>query len=348
MSDLDTIAAGLISTPSAPPAPTGDQGAPPPVEPTLSEQETPNADSPQEQGAEDQDSTDLFEAAGEAPQEDAGSEEEEEPIFEVTVDGETREVTLADLRATYSGEGAIAKRIQEATEARNEAQQARDIAVAQYREEAKSVFEQEVNALRQQTAQLAKVYTTYGDQMLQPQVQPPDPAIRESDPIGYLTQEAEYRRDQDRLQQQKQHMTEVVTAAQQQKTEQQRVFASQQLNSMIKEVPAMADPKYRESQVSRMFEVGQAIGFQDQEIKEYLPDRRVAYLFMLAAEGASHIINAASGGVQEMVKQKAKPLPVTQVRKVSRSSKKRKAVTETARRTGSIDDVAQSLIVPRG
>jgi hypothetical protein len=95
-------------------------------------------------------------------------------------------------------------------------------------------------------------------------------------------------------------------------------------------------------------EVGHAVGFSDDEIREYTSDRRTIYLAMLAAEGFEAIVKRQQAGdVTARAKiPSAVPPPSVRARTVATLSAKRKAARSRARETGSVDDVAQTLIVP--
>jgi myosin heavy subunit len=350
---LDAIAAAMVE--KKPAAPTEETAAE-----EVIESATPDDDAGQgseeelftrpDEGAD----TDEGDTADDPDLSDTGDEPEGEildiegdPLVSVMQDGEEQLVPLSELRAKWSGEGEIAKRLQQATEARNEAQQAREIALAEQRDAAKEVIATEVAQLRQQTQQLAKVYQHYGDALVQPQVAKPEPAMREEDPIGYFSAMEAYREDQQRLTAQKAHMQEVVQQAEALQTQARTEHMRQQMEQMIQEVPAMADTTYRQQQVQNMYEIGKAVGFTEEEITANATDRRLVYLAMLAHVGAEVFIKQANGGLEE-VKQKvsAPPPPKARAGRAAQRNKQRKAVTNRARSTGSVDDVAQTLIVP--
>lgn len=296
----------------------------------------------EEQGLEEAPTEEVQEAG---PPEEEVDEETEVERYLVTSEGVEYEATLDELVAAYSGDRAVNKRLLEASEARNEALKARDIAIAEQREAAAADIQRERDALRQQTEQLATAYRSIGDQLVAPQFEQPDLALLEKDPVEFQRQAELYRRDQERIQQQRQHMAAVVQQAQEQQRVEFEQRSAREVELMQKEVPALANPTYRETQVQRAIEVGQAIGYSENEVRQFIAtDRRGAYALMLAAQGMENLV-AASGG-----KPKAKPQtpPRTVAKRVARKTRQRQAVKERASQTGDYRDVAQTLIAPRG
>ena len=351
---LDEIVSDLIVRQPEPPAkPTGkaaasgDTAAPEGAADESEDEHEPPRDpgSRTPEGDEEELEPPVEEPDGDEPD---GEDDDEDPSYEVKVGGRTQTVKLSQLVANWSGEQTIAARLQEATEARNAATRAKDLAIEQERTAARQTIEAERTQLRQQIDNLAAIYTHYGDAILTPTVQPPDPAMRATDPIGYLTQMEAYRSEEDRLARQRQHMTEVVEHQRTLQTQQTQEFAQAQAQELLREVPAMRDDTYRRAQVKRVQEVGRAVGFTDEEITHYTTDRRTIYLAMLAAEGYEALMkrNQTGDAKAKLQKPAAVPAPTARVRTMASMTAKRKAIRERARKTGDVEDVAQTLIVP--
>lgn len=357
---IQEIAASLVTrtAPAEPPTPEG-QAAPEaktdPVTPEAEGNETPQDLSPsddgQQQPAEEDDAGDdtLHQDDGADGTGDDGQEEQGETVtYQVKVDGEMQDVSLADLKAAYSGNTVIAKRLQEATEARNEAVNARDAAIEQERSAAKEVIQRETETLRTNATQLAQVYATYREALMAPQVEKPDAALRQSDPIRYITDLEAYREDQDRLRGQEAHMQEVTQQAQRMQQEAQTEHARTEARKMIEEVPAMANPEYRKQQMSRVMDVGKTVGYTEAEIRQGLGDRRLVYLAMLAAEAVENIAKTRQGGKVTVPKTELKtPAPAAAARRTNGQFARRQADHERAKQTGAVSDVASTMIVSK-
>ena len=344
------VAASMIEkTPEPPPTPAGQAEAGPdttPVEPGAIEEKDDQieatSDDSQELGEDEAPDTEGDErplAAEGGDTGDAGT------FHQVKVDGETQEVSLADLKASYSGNTVIAKRLQEATEAKNDAVNARDMAIDQERHAAREMIQQETDTLRQQASQLSQVYETYREALLAPQVNPPDASLRQTDPIKFLTEMEAYRQDQDRLRGQEAHMTEVTQRAKEMEQQAIAQHANAEAKKMIEEVPAMADPAYRKAQLSRVMDVGRAVGYTDAEIRAGLSDRRLVYLAMLAAEAAENIVKTRNGGKAVVPKSHKAPAPSAVARRSNGQYARKQEAFERAAKTGSVKDVAATMMV---
>jgi len=337
-SSIRNIAASLIlKSPDEERKPTREQAPAPGTEAELTQpgEQTDETELPVEDG----------EGESQASEDQAAPDVDEGETFTLRVDGETREVSLKELLASYSGEGAIAKRLQEATEARNEAQHARDVAVAQERDAAREVVQQETAALRAQTQALANIYQHYGEALLQPKLQPPDERLRQTDPLRYLTEEAAWRRESDNLAAQRQHMQDVVVAAEEQERRGRAEFARREMERMVSEVPAMRDLGYRKAQLSRVMDAAKSVGFSEEEIRGN-SDRRLIYMAMLAAETIENLIKTRKGGKPIMTAKAKTPASVTVLSRRSNGQfKKQAGAMEQARKTGKVEDVAKTMFV---
>ena len=150
---MDDIAASILV--KADPAPQEDKD----------ETATDDADEIVETASEnDADYAESDTADSDVPTDDADEADDEnfetfqltdDTLVSVTVDGQDKEVRLADLKRAYSGEGAIEKRLQLATETKKQA------------ENLKVQVEQELNTGRQN---LVKAFSAFESLMFQPQV----------------------------------------------------------------------------------------------------------------------------------------------------------------------------------
>ena len=178
------------------------------------------------------------EESDEEPAEDDDEPQEitydDDDIVEVLVDGEVLEVTLHDLKAAYSGEGAIDKRLKEATEARKEAVSLRD-QMLQQQEESRT-------RLLQTIAQLDSV-------LFAPLVEKPSASLRTKNRAAYDEQLDAYEDDQKRIQasrQQMQQFMEQQLAQQQQnrqayRDEQQRILVEKAGIKKLEDAKAFQD-----------------------------------------------------------------------------------------------------------
>lgn len=162
----------------------------------------------------------------------------------VTVDGEEREVTLGELKRRYAGEGAIEKRLQEATEARKSA-------VEDYQ--------------KGQTLVLS-VLQTLGQALFRRTVQAPSEELRRSNPTEYLLRKDQYDAESRALAQQQQQIQQTIAdaeAAHQERTQAMRQEAAVKLRRMM---PILADPEKGPKVRAALIDAAREIGYTDEDI----------------------------------------------------------------------------------
>lgn len=366
---LDDIAAGLLETPpadkpkSAPKAPTPAKAAEAPEDhntdddaPTTDRQRAKprdaddDADDDQDirdtdEGAEDDEDdffTKLFDSEAEdadAPATDDADEDgdtDAEQTFEVKVDGKVKQVPLRNLLKAYSGEGAIEARLQQATEARRKAE-----------EEAKP-YVQHAQALAHR---IQSVYDHYNTALFAPRVEPPDEALMETDPVGYMQQDAAYRKDQARLQSEQAQMQQVLQQASALHQEQVKASLREEYGRLTQALPKLKDPKIAKAFKGAINEAAKVYGFKPEEVSAVMDHR----LLLMAADAAAYrAIKARTGKAKTTATQKvtpSAPMPVkpgsqqTRNNTGSRKAKERARALEKARRSGHVDDVAATLLL---
>ena len=248
----------------------------------------------------------------------------------VTVDGEAKEVTLADLKRAYSGEGAIEKRLQIATETKKQADNLR------------VQVEQELNTGRQN---LVKAFAAFESMMFQPQVSPPDPALRQTNPTQYLMQIEAWREDQAELSQKRSKVQQAVALFQQQEAQQQEQMKIQTAQKLVEVMPALRDPVKGPELQKMMFEGARAYGFSDAEVNELMDHRMYVALADLAAyrrlkaRGKSAPVKPANSTPV------MRPGATKAIASATAYARKQKAALETAQKTGRVEDIAATLLV---
>lgn len=282
---------------------------------------------------------DILADNGDVPTDDAAEADDEnfetfqltdDTLIPVTVDGQDKEVTLADLKRAYSGEGAIEKRLQIATEAKKQA------------ENLKVQVEQELNTGRQN---LVKAFAAFESMMFQPQVSQPDPALRQTNPTQYLMQMEAWREDQAELQTKRAKVQQAVQLFQQQEAQQQEQLRVQAAQKLVEAMPALRDPAKGPELQKLMREGAAAYGINDAELANFL-DHRV--YVALADLGAYHRLKA-KGQSAPVKPTKAttimRPGATRAVASATAAARQQKAALETARKTGKVEDIAATLLV---
>lgn len=250
----------------------------------------------------------------------------------VTVDGKETQVTLGELRRNYSGEKAIAGRLQEATEARNAA-----------KAELASV-QAEATAER---ARLAKAMSALQQMLLTPRVKLPDPALQRTDAAKYLLQMEHYRQDQARLASVQSTINKALETVEEDKARVTEAQMEQEMQKLLTAIPAMRDPQKAPVVQSTIMEAATAAGFSLDEIKGAVDHR----LFVLAMKAGLYDKLMARRTSHQQVQQKETVLPTgaggnsATVKGARQQPMRQRAPSKPNAPAGSVDAVAASLII---
>lgn len=196
----------------------------------------------------------------EADEENETEGEEAPSKFTVKVDGKDTEVTLDDLKRSYSGQAYIQKGMQEAAEARKEA---------------KALYE----ALQSEQAQFMQVVQTIQQQGFKAPPQAPDRAMMDSDPIGYMRANAEYQEELAAFQQQQQQLQHVSAQQQQMQQKAMAEYVAEQSKLLAERIPDFADQAKAKEVAAKIRSVAsEAYGFSEQELGSVTDARHVQVL----------------------------------------------------------------------
>lgn len=276
---------------------------------------------------------------GEVPTEDAAEADDEnfetfqltdDTLVSVTVDGEAKEVTLADLKRAYSGEGAIEKRLQIATETKKQA------------ENLKVQVEQELNTGRQN---LVKAFAAFESLMFQPQVSPPDPALQQSNPTQYLLQMERWRTEQATLQAKREKVQQAVSLYQQQEAQRTQQMKQEAAQKLVEAMPVLRDPVKGPELQQMMLEAARAYSFADAELAQIVDHR----MYLVLADAAAYRRMKAKGQAAPVQPQKSaqvmRPGASKAVATATAQARQQKAALETARKSGRVEDIAATMLV---
>lgn len=155
---------------------------------------------------------------------------QEEPLYTVKINGEERQVNLEELTRGYSGQKYIQEGMAENAKARKEIE-----ALAQQATQERQMLRQMMQNLQQNG--------------MPPMPEYPPEELRESDPLGYLEKEAEYRRAVDKRQQWERQIQAVNQRDAEQKAQQHNANMQHQIVRLAEWMPEFADPEKRASLV---------------------------------------------------------------------------------------------------
>jgi hypothetical protein len=222
------------------------------TEPELEAQETeaPEAEADEAEASEEVEASDDEEEA----QEQAPSK------YTVKVDGKEVEVTLDDLKRSFSGQAYIQKGMQEAAEAKKQATEL-------------------YQALQTEQAKFMQVVQSIQEQGFKAPPQAPDIGMMDKDPIGYMQAEARYRKEMTEYQTQQYQIQQTAAAQRQMQEKALAEYVSEQSQVLRSRLPEFADPnKAREVTAKIRSTAAEAYGFSDQELGGIVDARHVLVL----------------------------------------------------------------------
>lgn len=270
----------------------------------------------------------IFGDTDDAADQDGADDDEDEPLdtsklgddvkLSVTVDGEEQEVTLGELKRRYAGEGAIEKRLQQATEARKSATET-----------------------YQNSTQLTKlVMENFGQLLFRRTVPQPDEKLAATNPGAYLQQQRRYEQEGQALQQAQAQLHGLMSQLDQQNMQMQEQIKQEAVRELRRIMPAIADPVKGPKLRDALITAAKEIGYSD----EMIAGCTDPLMFKTMALAARELKRMKGASVQ---KQKE---PQRTMKKSAKSknhtSQQRREQTAAARaaKTGAVDDVAAMLI----
>ena len=345
----DALINSILETPSqdeeskAPPSTETDQSdGPAPADDDVSDDADEAVDTPDDGEAdaddrldaadddEEPDDDDLYGDAGEGDTEDDDDEDDDSrTLYTITVDGQPKQVTLDELKRSYSGQEYIQKGMKEAAEQRKAVQQTLQQAQA---------TQQHLQQRLQQIDELEKEFQA---------VEPDWDQIRRDAPEHFAIVKHEWDQElqkrqkaREQIQQMKQEQTQLAQNA-------YLGFLEQQKNELLQKVPDLGDPE-KASRIKRdMVEVAQQFGMSVEELKQVADHRPMAMLYELTKRiQKEKRLQSKKGRGDKPVKTKTMR-PGTKPANPKRE-KQRKAEQELkrrAQRSGRPEDVADWLIV---
>ncbi|MEN9763504.1 MAG: hypothetical protein RI906_3330 [Pseudomonadota bacterium] len=192
--------------------------------------------------------------------EDNTAQEQAPSKYTVKVDGKEVEVTLDDLKRSFSGQAYIQKGMQEAAEARKAATEL-------------------YQTLQTEQAKFMQVVQTIQEHGFKAPPQAPDIAMMDKDPIGYMQAEARYRKEAAEFQMQQQQIQQTAMAQRQMQEKAMAEFVAEQSKLLQSRIPEFADPnKAREITGKIRSTATEAYGFTDDELGGIVDARHVQVL----------------------------------------------------------------------
>ena len=303
-----------------------------PMESEATETEAPEAEVAeveQEEVEEESESDDDAEyAEADDDDDDEYDESDDEPAdqvepdtYSVKVNGENVDVTLDDLRKSYSGQKYIQNGMKQAAEQRKQAEEA-------------------FNGLNQQREQLNQLMQQVEQQGVISQPTPPSKDLLNADPLGYIEADATYREQMGAYQAQQQQIGQQQQAMQQQQGQAHQAHLQSQMAELQQAIPDFSDAKKAPKMKERLVKQGMAEGYTAEEIGGIVDHRamKVLHKAMLYDQ-----MMKGGGDVQAKLK-KARPLMKAGTKKQpTTDAKKHSKQMSKLKKTGSVADAAALL-----
>lgn len=292
--------------------------------------EAPDDDQPEAVEAEAEELDDVDEAddtgdeTDDEAEQDDGDEEPASEVYTVKVDGEEKQVTLDDLKRSYSGQAYIQKGMEEAAQSKKQA-------------------EQVYQALQEERQKLAATFQQLQTEGAPQMPQRPSKELMNSDPIAYFEQMEAYREGVEQyqqFQQQQQAMTQQQTAAQQRA---QQAYLQEQARTLQQEIPELADPEKGSKMKEQLVRTGvETYGYTPEEMSQIMDARAVK---VLADAMKYRQLQESKGKAVEKTKN-ARPVVKPGAKKSDTDGKvaRRKKAATRMKKNGSVDDVASFLL----
>ena len=285
------------------------------VEEEEVEQES-ESDDDAEYAEADDDDDDEYDESNDEQADQSGPE-----TFSIKVNGENVDVTLNDLKQSFSGQKYIQQGMKQAAEQRKQAEEA-------------------FNGLNQQREQLNQLMQQVEQQGVISQPTPPSKELLSADPLGYIEADATYREQMGAYQTQQQQIGQQQQAMQQAQGQAHQAHLQSQMAELQQAIPDFSDAKKAPKMKERLVKQGMAEGYTAEEIGGIVDHRAMkvlhkAMLYDQMMEGG--------GDVQAKLK-KARPLMKAGTKKQPTSAaKKHSKQMSKLKKSGSIHDAAKLL-----
>jgi hypothetical protein len=319
----------------------------------------PDTDAAPEEG---DDAEEELYANGEAPEQDddeddaeagdddadAEPEEDDEGYFavndddmiEVKIDGEIQLRSIADAKKALSGEGAIDKRLKEATEARKQANSAHSQLLEQF-----SVAH---NSLMKTVQNLEGV-------IFKPTVERPDAALRQSNPQKYLLAVDAYEADQKRVEQGQKAVRDMVSQQRDALQNDIQEYRQSQAQLLVERMPELNDPQKAAPLLQGLSKLAiERYGYTVEEVQQASDHRMYLMMHDLMKFHEARSSTTRKGNTVKNLEGQSQKTPrklrsggTTAKMQTRKSADARKKVTDQARQSGKVKDVAATLIGKR-
>lgn len=282
----------------------------------LSAEDPDDVDGDDDTGAEDEEA--------ELADEGDGDEQPAQEFFTVKVDGEEQQVTLDDLKRSYSGQAYIQKGMEEAS---------------RQKKEVEGIY----MALQDERQKLANFLQQMQTEGVPQMPEKPSKELLNSDPIAYFEQMEAYREGFDQYQQFQQQQESFARQQSEAQARAQQAYLAEQAQRLAQVVPEFADPEKAKAIKADLVQTAvDAYGYSEAELSQVMDARAVQVL--VDAMKYRKLQQGKSKAVEKT--RQARPVVKPGVKRSDADGKaaKRKKAAARMKRDGSIDAAVQFLL----
>ena len=283
------------------------------------ELETEDAEEDEHEEEHEEDEDDITEDA-EDEEDDAVPESQ---TFTVKIDGEEKAVTLDELKQGFSGQKFVQKGMQENAQARKQT-------------------EQVYNALLESRQQVTELFSKLQNGGVTRQPIKPDIAMLDTDPIGYVEQNARFEQNMMAYQNEMQQFQQVQNDQLHAQNLALEAHRNQEMTKLLEIMPDLKDPTKGKVMRDQMLSVGNEYGYGPEEISAIIDHRAIRVLE--DARKYREIVAGKSKAVAKATqKKRTQPLKAGS-KKASRSQKELRTKQNRLKNSGSIDDAVALML----
>ena len=281
--------------------------------------ETEDADEDEHEQEHEEDEDDITEDA-EDEEDDAVPESQ---TFTVKIDGEEKAVTLDELKQGFSGQKFVQRGMQENAQARKQT-------------------EQVYNALLESRQQVTELFSKLQNGGVTRQPIKPDIAMLDTDPIGYVEQNARFEQNMMAYQNEMQQFQQVQNDQLHAQNLALEAHRNQEMTRLLEIMPDLKDPTKGKVMRDQMLSVGNEYGYGPEEISAIIDHRAIRVLE--DARKYREIVAGKSKAVAKATqKKRTQPLKAGS-KKASRSQKELRTKQNRLKNSGSIDDAVALML----
>jgi len=193
----------------------------------------------------------------------------DDDLIEVKVDGKVELRSLGDLKKAFSAEGAVQKRLQEATETRKDVD---------------SMKTRSIENANRDTQVLVQAFQSVEQELATMIGQAPDKSLREKDPNKYFLEKEAYEDSVKDMETKRNKLRTLVTGVRTRFDESLNEYKQDQAQLLVKAIPDIADPIKGKPIMESILSVASHYGFTQDDIANVADHR----LYIMAIDAAKY------------------------------------------------------------